>query len=318
MNIKKNLLILLLISIFPSTTLAAISDSDLLAMASFTSEIALAIVFLSLITAWALNYSSAKIRVFGTLLAAIGCLAISGWFVFYILGTGFLENPKANQTPLDSAKPALLWSQASIALLAGLALFFAAFSQAKQTANRAIPVHNTTDQYGLVSRVLHWSIAILFLVLIPMGIFASIIPEDVEYRKQYYIVHKTLGVVVFILVLLRLVWNYKSPRPALGSELKPTERKLAKGAHVALYIMMLAIPLTGFIMTSFHGYPTFFFSWEIAPLWGPSEFGTVFWGVFHKYLLPYVLYIILGAHILGALKHQLIDKHQHALQRMVS
>ena len=81
--------------------------------------------------------------------------------------------------------------------------------------------------------------------------------------------------------------------------------------------MMLAFPLTGFIMTSYHGYPTFFFAWELAPLWSPSDKATIVWGSLHKYLLPYLLYIALGAHILGALKHHFVDRHRHALRRML-
>ena len=150
-----------------------------------------------------------------------------------------------------------------------------------------------------------------------MGIFTSIIPEGTPWRNAYYVVHKTLGVVLFVLVLVRLAWNRVSPRPALDESLTPAERKLAHGAHVALYAMMLAFPLTGFIMPSYHGYPTFFFAWELAPLWAPSDTATIIWGSLHKYLLPYLIYIVVGAHVLGALKHKYLDKHGDAFTRMV-
>ena len=271
-----------------------------------------------MLTAWFLNHNAPKVRVFGTVLAASGCFAISAWFLFYVLGTGFLENPKPNQTPLDSAKPVLLWIQAVVALFSGMTLLAVAFKQSKKTELLELCAVNEIDRYGRVSRVLHWTIAILFLVLIPMGIFASIIPEDTEYRIQYYMVHKTIGVIVLALVLVRLIWNRKSKRPALDISLTSKERKLAHMAHIALYVMMIMIPITGFVMTSFHGAPTFFFAWQLEPLWGFSQTGTIVWGMLHKYLLPYLLYIVLGAHILGALKHQFIDKHTRAFKRMVS
>ena len=50
--------------------------------------------------------------------------------------------------------------------------------------------------------------------------------------------------------------------------------------------MMAAMPIIGFVMTSFHGYPTFFFAREFGPFWEPSNTGTIAWGLFHKYLLP--------------------------------
>ena len=279
--------------------------------------VSMGIVFLSVLTSWALNYSASRVRVFGTILAAVGCFLIAAWFFLFIINTGILENPKPNQTPLDSAKPSLLWIQSITALLTGLFLLYIASRQSKNTSVLALTAKNESNRYGKVSRMLHWTIAILFISLIPMGIFASMIPEDTEYRNAYYVVHKTIGVTVFLLVIVRLIWNRLSRRPSLDSALTSREEKLAHRAHNTLYFMMLAIPVTGFMMTSYHGYETYFFFWEMQPLWEQSEIYQV-WGGFHKYLLPYLLYIVLGAHILGALKHQFIDKHANAFKRMVS
>ena len=279
--------------------------------------VSMGIVFLSVLTSWALNYSTSRVRVFGTILAAVGCLLIAAWFFLFIINSGILENPKPNQTPLDSAKPSLLWIQSITALLTGLFLLYIASRQSKNTSVLALTAKNESNRYGKVSRMLHWTIAILFISLIPMGIFASMIPEDTEYRNAYYVVHKTIGVTVFLLVIVRLIWNRLSRRPSLDSDLTSREEKLAHRAHNTLYFMMLAIPITGFMMTSYHGYETYFFFWEMQPLWEQSEIYQV-WGGFHKYLLPYLLYIVLGAHILGALKHQFIDKHANAFKRMVS
>ena len=279
--------------------------------------VSMGIVFLSVLTSWALNYSASRVRVFGTILAAVGCLLMAAWFFLFIINSGILENPKPNQTPLDSAKPSLLWIQSITALLTGLFLLYIASRQSKNTSVLALTAKNESNRYGKVSRMLHWTIAILFISLIPMGIFASMIPEDTEYRNAYYVVHKTIGVTVFLLVIVRLIWNRLSRRPSLDSALTSREEKLAHRAHNTLYFMMLAIPITGFMMTSYHGYETYFFFWEMQPLWEQSEIYQV-WGGFHKYLLPYLLYIVLGAHILGALKHQFIDKHANAFKRMVS
>ena len=279
--------------------------------------VSMGIVFLSVLTSWALNYSASRVRVFGTILAAVGCLLLAAWFFLFIINSGILENPKPNQTPLDSAKPSLLWIQSITALLTGLFLLYVASRQRKNTSVLTLTAKNESNRYGKVSRMLHWTIAILFISLIPMGIFASMIPEDTEYRNAYYVVHKTIGVTVFLLVIVRLIWNRLSRRPSLDSALTSREEKLAHRAHNTLYFMMLAIPITGFMMTSYHGYETYFFFWEMQPLWEQSEIYQV-WGGFHKYLLPYLLYIVLGAHILGALKHQFIDKHANAFKRMVS
>ena len=65
------------------------------------SWISLAILVVSILTSWALNYSAPNVRVFGTVLAASGCLAVAAWFFFFVVSSGLLENPKPNQTPMD-------------------------------------------------------------------------------------------------------------------------------------------------------------------------------------------------------------------------
>lgn len=282
----------------------------------FESWIAVGIVLASVLTAILLNHSAPNVRVIGTFLAALGCFGVVAWFAS-ILGSGVLENPKPNQAPMDSAKPMLLWIQAGVAFLAGLGLVAVANRQRKSNATLNLSARNESDRYGRVSRVLHWTTAILFISMIPMGIFASMIPEDVWYRTEYNMVHKTIGLIIFLLLIARLLWNRMSRRPMLSASLKPMEHKLAHGAHVALYVLMFAVPLSGYVMTSLHGYPSFFFGIELQPFLAESD-AYVVWGLFHKYILQYLVYLILGAHILGALKHQLIDKHDDAFKRMVS
>ena len=282
------------------------------------SWIALCIVLGSVLAAWFLNHRAPQVRVLGTLLAAAGCFALSGWFFLYVTNTGFLESPKPYDAPMDAAKPSLLWLQCSTALLVGFALLLVARQQSRDNRELVLSRENEAGRYGRVSRILHWTTAILFIVMIPMGIYATIIPEGVPYRLEYYVVHKTIGVIIFALVIARLAWNRISRRPPLDTALKPMERKLAHGVHFALYGMLLALPITGFIMTSYFGAPSYFFAWEMAPLWEPSEKAVLAWGLLHKYLLPYLIYVILGAHILGALKHQFVDRHSTAFKRMVS
>ena len=84
--------------------------------------------------------------------------------------------------------------------------------------------------------------------------------------------------------MCRFSWNRRSPRPALDPSLKPGERKMAHGAHIALYGLLFALPLTGYVMTSLHGYPTFFFTLEIPPFLPKSD-AYIVWGLFHKYIL---------------------------------
>lgn len=308
----------LLVMLTSPTIIAAIAGEPTPAgfLPHFESLITLAIVVFAGIIAWLLNHSSAKLRAIGTYFSALACIAIVIWF-YFALQTGVLDNPKPHQVPMDAAKPVLMWIQISVFLIAGLTLFVVAFKLSKSQETLTLTARNEANRYGQVSRMLHWITAILFIFLIPTGIFSSMIPEDAWYRTEYSIVHKTIGFIVFGLFIARIIWNKKSKRPDLDSTLKPKERKMAHIAHNTLYLLLLFIPITGYIMTSLHGYSSWFFIWEIEPFWSESP-AYQFWGFFHKYLLQYLVYIILGGHILGALKHHFIDKHTKALKRMVS
>ncbi len=281
----------------------------------FESLITLAVVLIAVGISWLINHREPRMRSSATLLAALSCFAIVLWFAL-VLQTGVLANPKPHQAPMDAAKPLLLWAQMAIALLVGLWLLPVAFAQWKSDEVLTLGTENESDRFGRVSRILHWTTAILFIFMIPTGIFSSMIPEGAWYRTEYNVVHKTIGIIIFMLLIVRLLWNRKSARPALDSSLKPMERKMAHGAHLALYALLFAIPVTGYVMTSLHGYPSFFFVLELPPLLAESD-AYIVWGLFHKYILQYLVYVILGAHILGALKHHYVDKEKHAFKRMV-
>jgi cytochrome b561 len=280
----------------------------------FESLIALMTILTAVLIAWLLNHKRPKMRASGTFLAALSCFGIVVWFAGS-LSTGVIENPKI-QAPMDVAKPALLWMQTLVALLGGGALLIVANGQRKQTQELDLTAANEAHRYGRVSRILHWTTAILFIFMIPTGIFASMIPESMWFRTEYNVVHKTIGLTIFGLVIARLIWNQFSKRPELEASLKPRDRKLAHSAHILLYIIMIALPVTGYVMTSLHGYDSYFFIVKLSPFLPESD-AYIIWGLFHKYLLQYLVYLILGAHVIGALKHHFIDKHKTAIKRMV-
>ena len=281
----------------------------------YDSLIALAVVLTAVLIAWLLNHVRPKMRALGTFLAALACFGIVAWFGG-AYGTGFIENPKEFQTPMDGAKPYILWLQMITAFIGGIILLVIANGQRKQTDLLTLSKTNEAHRYGSRSRMLHWTTALLFIFMVPTGIFLSMVPSEHWIRTGYVVVHKTIGIIILGLVIARIFWNRKSKRPELDRSLKPLDRKLAHKAHILLYVLMIAVPVTGYFMTSFHGYPSYFFMIKI-PTFVPESGIYQVWGLFHKYLLQYLLYIILGAHILGVLKHHFIDKHKSAIKRMV-
>lgn len=284
------------------------------------SWISLVIVLTAVLMAVFLNHSAPNIRVFGTILAALGCFAVVGWFLFFVLQSGVMESPRENyvNTPFDPIKPQLLWVQALISFGVGLFLLRVAGWQNKQTYQLALPIENTKAGFGRVSRYLHWITAIMFILLIPMGIFTTMIPLDAPYRQGYYVAHKTIGFSVLILLVARILWHLKSSVPKLDTHLTSSEYWLAKVTHYGLYFLMIMVPVSGYMMSTFGGHLSHFFIWDTPMLMDKNLEAVKPWGIAHKVILPFICYILIGAHVLGALKHHFIDKHHDSIHRMVS
>ena len=281
------------------------------------SWIALAIVVASLLIAAGLNHSKPAVRTAGTGLAALGCFAVFAWYLI-VTSTGIFDAPREPLFPTDSIRPTVLTAVCAISLLAGLFLVRVTAWQNKRTDTLNLPAGNTDQKYGRVSRLLHWTTAILFLSLIPMGFFTSMIPYDMPWRQGYYVVHKTIGFIVLFLVLIRIIWHVRSPVPALDKNLKGWERRSAKFAHFMLYFLMLSVPITGFIMSTYGGKWSHFFVWDLPMLWEKDMEAIKPFGLLHKVVFPYICLLIIGAHLLGVLKHYFVDRHRESIHKMVS
>ena len=116
-------------------------------------------------------------------------------------------------------------------------------------------------RYSTVAMTLHWLIAVLVLV-------NWLIPQELEGMPHEQFMdamspHKALGLIIFVLVLLRLAWRLTNKPPALASSLKPWERMLATGVHWAFYVLLLAMPVIGYVANSYDdsGVDIFWESW---------------------------------------------------------
>ena len=281
------------------------------------SWIALAMTIDAILIAVMLNAASARVRTLGTFLAALACLLAVVWFLL-IWQTGILESPKQGDFPTDAAKPAMLFVLTLMSLGGGIFLLWVTFRQHQRNDQLALARENDSNNYGLISRYLHWVTAILFVSLIPMGIFATMIPEDVEWRKAYYVVHKTLGLLVLGLVVLRILWHFISPTPKLDPSLKTWERVLAKFVHYGLYFLMITLPVSGFVMSTFAGKPSYFFIWELPLFWEEDLEALRIPGLLHKLVLPFLFFLMFVAHLLGAIKHHFVDGQKQNIRRIAS
>lgn len=179
-------------------------------------------------------------------------------------------------------------------------------------------------RYTLPAITLHWLIALLILVNIGLGLGANYVPDG--WVRPMIDLHKSIGITVLGLFFLRLAWRLTHRPPPLPPEVRGWEAGLAHAAHLALYALIFAIPLTGWIhdsawvaaashpMTLYWTIPWFRLGFVTSLNPATKEAVHTLFGAIHVYL-GYALYAVLAMHILGALKHQFFDR-QPELQRM--
>ncbi len=172
---------------------------------------------------------------------------------------------------------------------------------------------NTEDEYGLVARLFHWLIAVMIIALLPVGLFMSGM-ENSPLKFQVFAMHKSFGLLVFFLGLGRIVWRFVSPPPDHLETHQHWEITLASAAHFWLYVCIIGMPLSGWLMSSAGEFPVPFFGFQMPHLIGKDESLMGLFGQTHE-ILAYTLLFVLGLHVAGALKHHVIDKDE-TLQRM--
>ncbi len=173
---------------------------------------------------------------------------------------------------------------------------------------------NTSHTYGTLARALHWLTAALVLGLLCLGFYmAGLAFSDGTF--QLYTLHKSFGMLVLILSVIRLAWRCRtSPVLALSSHTN-LERCLAKSVHGLLYVSLLGMPFSGWLMTSAGNFPNhFFFLFLVSPIFPKNEAWFIIFQTFHEGFALLLLGLI-GLHIAGALKHHLIEK-DNTLRRM--
>lgn len=171
------------------------------------------------------------------------------------------------------------------------------------------------NHYTSPAKVLHWLMALLFFGLLALGFYMHDLPLSPQ-KLQLYAWHKWAGVTVFLLVWCRLFWRVTHRPPSLPENMPKLMQLAAHGGHLMLYILMIAIPLSGWLMSSAKGFQTVWFGvLPIPDLIGKNkELGDLLKEV-HEVLNLIFIATIVG-HVGAALKHHYIDKDD-ILKRML-
>lgn len=174
---------------------------------------------------------------------------------------------------------------------------------------------NTTERFGAVAKNFHWLIAAIVVCLIGVGLYISDLdPSPLKFSLSFW--HKSFGITVLALMVLRLVWRFANTQPAALANHKKWEKLFAKAIHGVLYICLFAMPLSGWAMSSAKGFSVSVFGWFTLPdIAGQNkELGHLLREA-HE-IIANVLIVCIVLHFGGALKHHIIDKDS-TLRRML-
>ncbi|MEY2633460.1 MAG: hypothetical protein RIR00_2114 [Pseudomonadota bacterium] len=170
-------------------------------------------------------------------------------------------------------------------------------------------------RYTRTAIVLHWILAPALFGLLALGFYMHDLPLSPE-KLQLYAWHKWAGVSVFLLALFRLGWRWRHPAPPLPEQTPAMLRGVAHATHGLLYVLMLAIPLSGWLMSSAKGFQTVWFGVLPLPdLIGRNPALGQQLQSLHFSLNLLLLALLIG-HIGAALKHHFIDRDD-ILRRML-
>ena len=183
----------------------------------------------------------------------------------------------------------------------------------------------TNGRYTRLAMFFHWAVALGIVMNVLLVWFVDAMPKTAE--RPMINLHKSIGLTVLGLAIMRVLWRWANPPPAMPASYNRWERGLAHGVHVALYVLSFALPITGWIHDS---------AWKGAAENPLNLYGVIPWFriglvanqdpatkehihslffTFHA-LFADALYALFALHVAGALKHPWFD-HERELQRML-
>jgi cytochrome b561 len=163
-------------------------------------------------------------------------------------------------------------------------------------------------RYDRIAAWLHWGIGVLLLIEIAFGLLLDeIAPRGTPARAGVINLHKSAGIVIGLLILVRIAWRFAHAPPPWPATMSIRRQRAADVGHVLLYACMVVAPLAGYLGSNFSKHGVRFFGWALAP-WGPD------WPAAYSLLVglhdasTYLLLALTIGHVAMALKHAVIER----------
>jgi cytochrome b561 len=167
-------------------------------------------------------------------------------------------------------------------------------------------IRDTIDGYGLVSRLFHWLMAVAIFAMFGLGFWMV----RLDYYNPYYNaapeIHRSFGMLLLFALVIRWLWRAGNIKPA-GDALTPLEQKASLAAHWSFYVLLLALMVSGYLISTAGGRPIGVFGWFSVPSLIQVHSLEDRAGVAHR-VLAYAVIGLALVHALAALKHHFVDK----------
>jgi cytochrome b561 len=174
------------------------------------------------------------------------------------------------------------------------------------------------NKYHISARIMHWLMALIIISLLVVGFYmANWMDRDSPYRMTVYGLHKSFGVLVLFLIVARIFIRFSKPVPPLPESIPLTTRKISHLVHILLYVLMILMPISGYLMSTYFGYQINFFGVNLPMLVREDMEMGDFFAKTHE-VLGFAFAIVLTLHIAGVIKHRFFDFPENdVLKRMI-
>jgi cytochrome b561 len=169
-------------------------------------------------------------------------------------------------------------------------------------ATMIVPANDQSDSYGAASRLFHWLTMLLVLLLVPIGLVMTTLDPG-KFQDTLFVTHESLGLSLLALILVRLLWRAVNPPPLPSRDLSRVEIFASSAVHWLLYLVLLAMPLSGYVMVIAGGDPLTYFGLADAPRLLAKSRALAHVTETTHLTLQYAIYALVLMHAGAALHH---------------
>ena len=180
----------------------------------------------------------------------------------------------------------------------------------RNAVRSGVVIRNTAQDYGVIAIVLHWLVALVVIGLFLLGVWMTGLTYYDDWYRRGPELHKSIGILLFFVMLARVAWRWTNITPEYTPGISVFERRLAHGVHLMLYVLLFALMISGYLISTADGKPIQVFNlFSVPATISDIDNQEDIAGAIHWYL-ALLLISLVSLHAIAALKHHFIDRDE--------